>query len=65
MTELRERIQRLADFIEVIDPKAKFDAAKRLAQCGTDEEAQAVLEQIAVDCEDYFPKDTDREGGEQ
>jgi len=55
---LKEQLQRLAGFIAEIDDDAKFKAAKRLAQCGTDEEAVSVLDQIKIDCgeevEDYF-----------
>ena len=47
----KEQMMRLASFIEAIDDAAKFKAAKSLAQCGTDEEADSVLEQIELDCE--------------
>ncbi len=50
--DLEERIARLAGFIATIDADAKWHAAKQLAQCGTDEEAQSVLEQIALDCDE-------------
>ncbi len=47
----KERFQRMVDFMEEIDDKAKFDAAKRLVQCGTDEEAKDAMEQLKLDCE--------------
>ncbi len=52
-----ERVARLIDFIKEIDQAAKFQAAKRLSQCGTDEEARDVLAQLEMDCEDTEPAD--------
>ena len=45
-----ERVARLIDFIKEIDQAAKFQAAKRLSQCGTDDEARDVLAQLEDDC---------------
>ncbi len=50
--DTKERLQRLIEFVNAIDDAAKFRAAKRLAQCGTDEEALTVLEQLENDCRD-------------
>ncbi len=50
--DTKERLQRLIEFVNAIDDEAKFRAAKSLAQCGTDEEAESVLEQLKLDCED-------------
>jgi len=46
-----ERFQRVATFMEEIDEEAKFNAAKRLVQCGTEEEARDAMEQLKLDCE--------------
>ena len=47
----KERYMRLAHFMEEIDEEAKFEAAQRLVQCGTEEEARDAMEQLKLDCE--------------
>jgi hypothetical protein len=51
VSAFKERFQRVVHFMEEIDEESKFEAAKRLVQCGTDEEARDAMEQLKLDCE--------------